>query len=412
MTKPSLPDNEKSRLSALKKLDILDTPAEKEYDNITELAAYICQTPIALITLIDEKRQWFKSKIGIDACDNDRDLSFCGHAITSPKEILEIPDARLDERFKDNPATLAEKKPVIFYAGIPLTDNDGHALGTLCLIDHKPRELDPKQLKALVSLGYQVNRLFELRLKNNRLRSSKAKLSRRNSLLRNFAGTVSHDMKMPLANIILTIDVLKKKYGKSLDEKAIEYLDRLKQSSFGMSDYISNILEYYETENLSPENITEEPFDLKDLLESIIDMMNIEDDCEINFPDKNLDLVCNRSGLEQILLNLLGNSLKYNDKDKMVINIDYKETPDFYEFTVTDNGIGIPEDQKDKIFDLFSTVAERDRNGQKGNGIGLSTVQKLVHNLGGKIDVASEEGKSTSFTFSIKKQKQKQKKIA
>src|SRR5699024_6550270 len=145
---------------------------------------------------------------------------------------------------------------------------------------------------------------------------------------------VSHDLKMPLSSIIMTIDILKSKYGDKMDEYGLAYLDRLKQSSFGMSDYISNILAYYETENVSSEDFSEHPFDLKGFLESIIDMLNIEGDCEINFPEDNMDLVCNRSGLEQVFLNLLGNSLKYNDKQKTIIDIEAKEDKGFYEFRI------------------------------------------------------------------------------
>src|SRR5699024_10726565 len=163
---------------------------------------------------------------------------------------------------------------------------------------------------------------------------------------------------------------------------------------------------------VSSEDFSEHPFDLKGFLESIIDMLNIEGDCEINFPEDNMDLVCNRSGLEQVFLNLLGNSLKYNDKQKTIIDIEAKEDKGFYEFRITDNGMGIPEDQLENIFDLFSIANERDRYGKKGNGIGLSTVQRLVHKLGGEISVESEYGKYTSFTFSIKKQKAKMTQLA
>src|SRR5699024_11792449 len=128
---------------------------------------------------------------------------FCGHAIMADEEIMEVPDARRDERFKDNPFTLAKGKPVVFYAGYKLRDAKENVLGTLCLIDHKPRKLDDKQRNALKTLGNQVRRLFELRLKNNELLKSKTELSENNELLKSFAGTVSHDLKMPLSNIIM-----------------------------------------------------------------------------------------------------------------------------------------------------------------------------------------------------------------
>lgn len=407
MRNPGKTKNEEARLAALNELAIIDTPNERQYDNITGMAAYICDTPIALINIVGAEKQWTKSQIGMGKCETARETSFCAHAILNEHEFMEVEDARLDERFKDNPNTTRAKKPVIYYAGYPLKDAQGYALGTLCLIDHKPRKLNKRQKQAMITLGKQVEMLFDLRLKNNELEKSKADLKHHNDLLKEFAGAVSHDLKMPLSSVILTIDLLKSKYGENLDQQALQYLKRLKQSAFGMSDYITNILEYYETEEISSKDVEEKPFGLKSFLEGILDMLNTESDCEINLPENNFNLICNHSGLEQIFLNLLGNSLKYNDKDKAVITIGAKEKNGFYEFEITDNGMGIPEEKRDKIFDLFSTAIPQDRQGKKGNGIGLSTVQKLVHKLGGEIGVNSVLGKSTTFSFSVKKQKPK-----
>ncbi|MBS3739627.1 MAG: GAF domain-containing protein, partial [Psychroflexus sp.] len=128
--------HEEERLKALKSLDILDSQPEKEYDELTELAAYICDAPIALISLIDKDRQWFKSKIGFDACETEREISFCTHAINQTNEIYEIEDASSHDLFKDNPFVI--EKGVKFYAGTPLIHHNGHALGTICVIDYKP----------------------------------------------------------------------------------------------------------------------------------------------------------------------------------------------------------------------------------------------------------------------------------
>ena len=136
-------------------------------------------------------------------------------------------------------------------------------------------------------------------------------------------------------------------------------------------------------------------------MEEIVDLLNINVNCEINFPENDFEINCNRAALEQIFLNLIGNSLKYNDKEETIINIACEKKDNSYYFTVSDNGIGIPEDKQEEIFNLFSTIGNVDRNGKKGHGIGLSTVQKLVKSLGGKIIVESKLGKGTSFKFSI-----------
>lgn len=400
MISPALPSNELNRLQSLYDLDIVGTEQESDFDYITKLAAYICNTPVALVTLVDKEKQWFKSKVGLDICETSRESSFCAHAILSPEEILEVPDARKDLRFIDNPLTKTDQ-PVIFYAGIPLRTKEGVALGSLCVIDHKPNELNNEQREALVTLGKQVERLFELRLVNNTLEQTKNSLTKHNNLLKDFAGTVSHDLKMPLANLILTSDIVKKKYEDLLDLSGKKYLGYLKKSSMSMSNYITNILSHYESMAYEKDDVQQ--FMLNDSLEDLVDLLNINFECEVHFPETNLELSCNRAALDQIFLNLIGNSLKYNDKKHTIITIGAVEQSSKFQFSVRDNGRGIEADKVDSIFTLFSTIGHLDKHGERGHGIGLSTVQKLVHNMGGTIKVSSVLGEYTEFLFTIAK---------
>jgi GAF domain-containing protein len=153
--------SEKQRLKVLWQYSVLDTVPEEIFDDLTELAARICEAPIALITLVDEKRQWFKSKVGISIKETSRDISFCSHAIKQP-DLFIVSDATKDARFSDNP--LVTSAPNIrFYAGAPLVSPDGYALGTLCVIDKVPRELRPGQEQALRILARHVMSQLELR---------------------------------------------------------------------------------------------------------------------------------------------------------------------------------------------------------------------------------------------------------
>tara|TARA_R110002012_G_scaffold9062_1_gene41618 strand:- start:31878 stop:33083 length:1206 start_codon:yes stop_codon:yes gene_type:complete len=396
---PKFPIDEAQRLAAVRSYHLLDTLPEKDFDNITALTANICDVPISLVTLLDADRNFLKSHYGIPFNESPRDISFCGHAILEESNIFIIEDARKDDRFKDNP--LVTDMNAIFYAGVRLVNSDGYPLGTLCVFDTKPRVLTKSQKKALTAMAYQVVNLFEARKRNRALLSVQKELRERNEELKNFAGVVSHDMKMPLANMIITSDMLRTKYGQHLDEQGKEYLDYIKQSSFTLSEYVTGLLEHYETDKTA--SLRSEPFDSQDLLEEIIELLNINVDCEINLPEENIEMQANKVALEQILLNLIGNSLKYNDKKKIKIDIGCEEKDGFYFFTITDNGMGIPKDRIDHIFDLFVTTGNLDRNGKKGNGIGLSTVKKLVNRLDGEIEVSSTLGEGTTFKFCVKK---------
>ena len=159
--KAPIPDNEAQRLAALKEYRILDTAAERPYDDITTLAAYLCRVPIAMISLVDESRQWFKSKLGLNEQETPRDVAFCAHAILQTEPLI-VRDALKDMRFADS-ALVTRSPHIRFYAGFPLSSPEGFALGTLCAIDRKPRQLSAEQKAAMQALARQVMALLELR---------------------------------------------------------------------------------------------------------------------------------------------------------------------------------------------------------------------------------------------------------
>jgi len=158
---PPTPRNEPKRLEALRRYRVLDTPPEQPFEDLASLASHICGAPIALISLVDEDRQWFKSRVDFAAAETPRDIAFCAHAI-SGRDVLVVPDATADRRFAENPMVLRDPK-IRFYAGAPLVTSDGYALGTICVMDRKPRTLTPEQTEALRALSRQVVAQLELR---------------------------------------------------------------------------------------------------------------------------------------------------------------------------------------------------------------------------------------------------------
>lgn len=394
-----MPANEAERQAAVARYAVLDTLSEESFDNITALMAYISGTPISLITILDNDRNFLKSHHGIELQESPRALSFCGHAINSDDPIMIVEDARLDVRFQDNP--LVTDFSAIFYAGVPIVSIDGYKLGTLCLYDHEPRVLDQATQQALINMGKQVEILLEQRFQNMALVDTQRKLIERNQELTDFAAVVSHDIKGSVNTLVLIADVLKEDYREHLDEEGVEWVENLSKTAFSINRYVTGLLELYTSEELlsnDPEQIA-----IGDVFLELDSMLGTPDEVQLTYPEQNPNLELNRAALTQILLNLAGNAIKYNDKPIIKVSIDFEESDQFYHFSVTDNGMGISEDKIASVFKIFSRAHEQDRHGTPGTGIGLSLVKKLVEQLGGEITVNSTPGAGSCFEFALKK---------
>lgn len=193
--KPPIPIDEQDRLATLHAYEILDTLPEAAFDDLSLLASHICQTPIALVSLIDKERQWFKSRVGVEVSETSRDISFCGHAILTPEDVFVVPNALEDERFAANPLVLSN--PAIrFYAGAPLVTPEGHTVGTLCVIDRVPREITGEQLTALQALSRQVTSQLILRRKLSESQRINDELERRIAECRCLEARLSHESSL------------------------------------------------------------------------------------------------------------------------------------------------------------------------------------------------------------------------
>jgi len=391
---------ERERLKALYAYEILDTEAEEAYDNLTRIAARVCGTSISLVSLIAPERQWFKSAHGIDATQTDRDVAFCDHAIRRKHEVMEVDDATLDERFKDNPLVTGNPN-IRFYAGAPLVTPEGHALGTLCVIDGSPRNLTTEQRETLQILADQVIATMELRQKNRQLKEKEEAAAEHIKELEKFAYVVSHDLKSPLNNIFALSNLLSEGCSDRLDESELRSLEFLQDSANSLGELIDGILNHYRSDKLL--DADREHISAADLLDKVTGLFSHKSRFSYILPQAAKILKIQSAPVQQILINLIANGLKYNDSKVPHIQIEIEMEENFYRFKVKDNGRGIAESDKERIFELFSTLHTTDRNNKQGTGIGLATVKKLTEKLGGEISVDSKPGEGSTFSFTAKR---------
>ncbi|WP_395051305.1 ATP-binding protein [Flavobacterium sp.] len=400
MITPEKYKEEDERIKLLESYSILDTLPEIDYDNLTTIAAEICGTPISLISFVDKERQWFKSHYGLDVSETPRDYSFCAYAINDPDNVFIIGDSRTDIRFHDNPIVSGDPN-VIFYAGVPLKNENGLPIGTLCVIDHKPKTLTQNQIRSLKALSDQTMKLLDLRLKSMELKKAMIKLEKKNQELERFANIAAHDLKSPLANVSGLADFFIQNYGSIINDEGHEIIHLIKSSSNKLREMIDGLLEYSKTDKILNENKTE--VNLQVLKNDISNLFVFKDNCSITFKSNIYSVKTNKTAIEQILINLVANAIKYNDKEIAAIEIEVVEEEFVYKFSVNDNGSGILKEDLERIFQIFEVLSTQDRFGQKGNGIGLATVKKIVEDLGGTIYVESEIGKGSKFIFTIGK---------
>ncbi|NJB86457.1 hypothetical protein GGR26_002225 [Lewinella marina] len=395
---PPRPENEAARLANLREYAILDSLPEDEFDDLTTIAAHICGTPVSLISLLDEQRQWFKSAVGVPEGmeGSPRDAAFCSYNILDPAAPLVVPDARVDPRFENN--ELVHQEPhVVFYAGVPLVSREGYALGSLCVIDHVPRELSDSQMQALKRLARQVIKLFELRKALAEAKQRAREREQAYRILRDFSHVIAHDLKAPLRNIRQAGEMLEEDYLSLLPEDGAELLQMIQERAEDATDMIEGVLRYSQVAR----NLREahEEVVVQQCIDQALRHLGYPDDCRVVYVGAVERVYTSSLALLQVIQNLIGNAIKFSNRDDCRVVIDCVHEPgNQFVFTVNDNGPGIPAENQRDIFRLFHSAGT---GKTRSHGVGLSIVKRLVETIGGTVSVASEVGQGTTFTFTI-----------
>ncbi|MEJ7559450.1 MAG: GAF domain-containing sensor histidine kinase [Pedobacter sp.] len=393
-----IPANEKLRLQAVRSYQIFDTEEEKDYDELTSLASMICQMPVALITFIDEHRQWFKSHHGTEIKENLREHSFCTHAIAVEDELMVVNDATQDLRFKTNPMVTGPTK-IAFYAGVPLVNSDGYALGTLCVLDQKPGELSQEQKSALVILAKQVIDKIELRRKVSELAIANRELAQSEQRKDDFLSIVSHELKTPITTLKANLQMLeriKNNPQSAVFPKLVESCTKSVEKINIMVDDLLNMHRYSENQLL----LDKTTFGIYDLMLVCCNHVRIDGKHELVVEgDKSILIYADAHRIDQVLVNFVNNAVKYAP-DSRTINLKISREEHYVRIAVTDYGPGIPDEYLPHLFDRYWRASH---SGKKytGLGLGLFICAEIVRRHNGEIGVDSELGKGSTFWFTI-----------
>ena len=398
MIKAEKPENEIERMRALLSFGILDTPAEEDYDNIVKLASEICGIPISLISFIDDERQWYKATHGVEIDVVPRDIAFCSHAILSAREALVVNDMSKDPRFSENPMVTGETQ-VRFYAGVPLVTSDGFPIGSICLVDDQVHEISDDKIVYLKMLANHVVRLLELRKTVDRLEKVEQNLTKSIKNLEEFGYVISHDLKAPIRNVVNLTEILVEEAGKNLSEDNLKIVSLIRESATNAVGLVDGVLKYSKSTSSLSDYFEE--VELKPLIDEVLRELTIPVSFKIDVLISGHSIISNRLALKQIISNLVGNAIRYNDKDQSQVQISAFTSIQKVSFIIKDNGKGIEEKNLKDIFRLFYMENHLDKELKGSSGVGLAIVKKLVEELSGNVSVQSEPGEGCEFLVEI-----------
>lgn len=386
MRSAPFPEHEDMRLQALESYAILGTEAEASYDALVELTAYICQTPIALISLIDQDRQWFKARVGLSTEETPRELAFCAHAILQ-EDVFVVEDTLQDPRFADNPLVSGDPK-IRFYAGAPLRSREGFGLGTLCAIDTQPRKISSIQMTALETLAEQTRVQLELRRQSLDLE----RLVQQQSRLFNILG---HDLREPFGavreRVASLIDLSKTLHSSPLRELAGRIDDSVRLAGGLLDNLLTWSLLQTDEMPFHPEELTS--LGIMEQAREFIQDSADRKEIRLSLQGDELRCRADRAMLHCMLCNLLSNAVKFSPRGAEIF-LSCQQELDQLVFEVRDQGVGIA---PECLHTLFSPepVSTPGTEQESGTGLGLQICQSLAERHYGALELESIPGQGS-----------------
>jgi signal transduction histidine kinase len=346
---------------------------------------------------LDDRRQWFKARVGLETLETSKSISFCSHAIHQ-SDIFEVENALADHRFFDNP--LVSGHPDIrFYAGMPLTTSSGFKLGTLCVIDSVPRHLTPIQRTALEVLSHQVIRQLELRISKRKLEIQSQELAKLNETNAKILTIIGHDLRSPLASLSQVVEM-----SQSGDLSPDETIELVKMSGFYIESslfLLENLINWAQQQFRQTES-SPNPINLSTVVSQISDSLQMKfkekgNRFEMNLPQGEFQI--NENVFSLLLRNLLTNANKFTRNG--IISVKAIQKDSWLEISVKDTGIGMDDAKQTNLFNWEKRKSTDGTSGEKGIGIGLILCKEMVEIAGGKLSLESKPGFGTTFTFTL-----------
>lgn len=395
-----------ARLAVLRRTGLLDSAAEEAFDRLTRLTSKVLRVPVALVSLVDEKRQFFKSQVGLpDPWASRRETplshSFCKHVVNS-REPLIVADARSHPLVFDNLAV--EELGVIAYAGIPLTTSDGQTLGTFCAIDSEPHEWTSEEIDILKDLTGSAITEIQLRLTALEARLQARAAEQANQAKGQFLANMSHELRTPLNAVIMYSELLMEEVEELGVGTIVSDLETIRNAGRHLLGLVNNVLDLSKIE-AGKSDICLERFSIPSLVEqtaaTILPLVHKRGNrLEIICPADLGDMLSDITKVRQILFNLLSNASKFTENGTVSLKVHRVSTEafDWVVIQVRDTGIGMGEEQRKKLFQAFTQGDETTTRQYGGTGLGLTISKRLCELLGGEIKVQSAEGVGSTFT--------------
>ncbi|WP_282609381.1 GAF domain-containing sensor histidine kinase [Pelagibius sp. Alg239-R121] len=388
---------------ALESYDVLDSSPEEAFDCLTRLACRQFNTPVALVSLVDQSRQWFKSVQGLDVRETDRESAFCGYAILSDEPLVVL-NTTNDQRFAAN-ALVCDQPGIRFYAGVPLVTHTGFRLGTFCVIDFTARDaFSVEDVSALKDFARSAMQVLELRrqakIKNDQDIEGRIAEDARIDLF----STVAHEIRSPIAALNSSANILQSQiFGPVGDERYLEFFSVMAETAEQVMTLTDRMLDFARLKTGDIE-ISDEPLSVVEILSkakrSTVQITGQDDrNIEIVPPQKDIVLTADSAYVSQMLHNLMANAIKYSNGDPRIeLSAETSETG-VLAISVADNGIGMSSEGLALALQPYKQLKQSGRNAAGGVGIGLPLVKRLIELHGGQLAVDSTEGRGTKVSL-------------